>query len=147
MRIIIAVALVLLVAGCVSETAKTQQRYSSVERVIDGDTIKMDNGDTIRLLGINAPDKKEKLYEESSERLAHLVLGKYVRMENDSVNRDGYKRLLRYIFVNNTLVNAEMIREGYAKSYLLQTNLRYAKRLTDAEGYAKSNKLGMWSGN
>ena len=143
MKFIIILALALLATTAIF--SQQQTRAVSVSHVFDGDTIKLSTGQAIRLVGINAPEKGEPLYEESSEKLSDLVLGKEIEMESDSVNRDRYNRLLRYLFVNGVNVNIELVRNGYARAYLLQNNMKYSGEIQEAENYAKKNNLGMWS--
>ena len=149
MRFITALLItIVLASGCVAQQdSRPDLTADYVEKVIDGDTLEMHSGERIRLLGIDTPERGEFLYEEASDRLSELVLGKYVRLESDAVERDAYGRLLRYIFINNTLVNYVLVKEGYAEIYLPQEGTKYEKRLIEAEDYAMQNRLGIWSGN
>jgi len=113
---------------------------SVVVRVIDGDTFVLDNGEKVRLLGINAPEKGQRCYDEATNALKDLVEGKKVRLEKDKVDRDVYGRLLRYVFVDNTFVNAELLRQGYAFPYFNDV-YRYRKELEEA---AKVRKGCIW---
>ena len=88
-----------------------------VSRIIDGDTFEMSSGEIIRLLCINAPEKGEKGYEESTEFLELLILNKEVKLESDISNKDVYGRLLRYVFLNETFINKEMVKSGNAKVF------------------------------
>ena len=83
-----------------------------VSSVIAGDTIKLDNGEIVRLIGINAPEKGEKCYEESIGHFTSLVEGKEVTLERDVENRGQYGRLLRYVFVRGIHVNVNMVEQG-----------------------------------
>ena len=86
-KLIILVTLfsLILISGCefyevpVSEKILDQ---SVVIRVIDGDTVKLANGETVRLLHINAAEKGEKCYEEAKTRLEALVLEKKIWLES-----------------------------------------------------------------
>mgnify|MGYP006424172801 FL=1 len=51
--------------------------------VIDGDTLKIDSLEKIRLSGINTPEKKECHYQESKEKLNELVSNKSIYLEKD----------------------------------------------------------------
>ncbi len=126
-------------------SSKGQEEALHVSHVVDGDTVKLSTGQYIRLVGINAPDRGERLYNESTAKLSELVLGKELSTESDSVNRDQYQRLLRYLFVNDVNANIELVRGGYARSYLLQKDMKYAREIMEAEKYAKANRLGIWS--
>ena len=77
-----------------------------VSRVIDGDTIDLDNGDRVRLVQIDAPESGEECYAAKSGRLLRQLLpvGSEVRLEADRRldKVDRYGRLLRYVFVSGT---------------------------------------------
>ena len=94
-----------------------------VTEVIDGDTVVLDNGEHVRYLGIDTPEihhptKPKQCYgEEAAKRNQELVEGKYVFLERDKEDRDKYNRLLRYVYVGFTSINAELVREGFAYSY------------------------------
>lgn len=131
--------LALLISLC----AQSYEKAIVVE-VIDGDTVRLENGELVRLIGINAPEKGQRFYEEAKSRLEELVKGKEVLMEKDFRDRDKYGRLLRYVYVNGTFVNLLMVKEGLASAYLIE-NLKYEKELRRAEEEAKSSKLGIWN--
>ncbi|MGB2842733.1 MAG: hypothetical protein WBC40_09725 [Halobacteriota archaeon] len=83
---IIAVVVVVMFAGCVEEeglvstplptaTLSPAPEITSaiVSRIIDGDTIELQNGERVRLLGINTPEKGQPYYEEATNRLKELI--------------------------------------------------------------------------
>ena len=87
-----------------------------VERVIDGDTAVI-NGTSVRLLGINSPEKGEGFYMEAKNFLEERVLEKEVRLVFGKEKFDLYKRKLAYLFVGSQNVNLESVREGYSNFY------------------------------
>ncbi len=115
-----------------------------VSKVIDGDTVKLENGETVRLLGINTPEMGQPYYEESTSRLKELIEGKEVVLEKDVDNMDQYGRLLRYIFLNGENINVKLVREGLATVYIISPNVKYETELKDAENEAKNLKLNIW---
>lgn len=115
-----------------------------ISKVIDGDTIKLKTGETVRLLGINAPEKGQPYYEEATNRLKELVEGKEVALERDIDDKDKYGRLLRYIFVNGENINVELIREGLATLYIVPPNFKYRYELEQAQNEAKTLKRNIW---
>ncbi len=123
----------------------TSHTLVTVVRVIDGDTFRLANGKTVRLIGIDAPEKGQYYYEEAREKLKELIEGKKVVLEADISNSDKLNRLLRYVFVNNLFVNLELVKEGYANVYIVSPNEKYSSELLKAEEYARKNKLGLWN--
>jgi micrococcal nuclease len=65
-----------------------------VKRVIDGDTIVLNNGEKVRYIGIDTPERDEDYYNKAKEFNKKLVEGKTVRLETDVQQRDRYGRLL-----------------------------------------------------
>ncbi len=95
-----------------------------VTRVLDGDTIVLDNGETVRLIGVDAPEihhpeiPVQRFGEEATEFLRRFAEGFECTLEYESNDiRDQYGRLLAYVFVEDRLANPEMIRRGYAYAY------------------------------
>ena len=87
-----------------------------VGRVIDGDTFVIGNK-SIRLLGINTPERGEYLYAEAKKYLEDLVLNKSVKLEFGKERYDKYYRTLAYIYYNNENVNLKLVRNGFANFY------------------------------
>jgi len=121
--------------------------------VIDGDTIEVNIADTIykvRYIGIDAPELDDKqvefsaLAQEATRYNRQLVDGKTVRLEKDISETDKYGRLLRYVYIGDTFVNAELVRQGlaWAKSYPPDT--KYQETLEKAEAEARQNKIWIW---
>jgi len=99
-----------------------------ISRVIDGDTI-VANNYSIRLLGINAPEKGERFYFETKELLENLVLDKKVELE--IYGKDRYHRKLAYVYIDGINVNIELVKKGFANVYLLDKR-KYEKELKEA---------------
>ncbi|MBT3405152.1 hypothetical protein HN832_04490 [archaeon] len=93
-----------------------QREFGIVERVVDGDTIII-NGTSIRLLGINTPERGEKYYLEAKEFLEKIILNKTIELKFGKEKYDRYQRILAYVFYKNANVNLELVDEGYANYY------------------------------
>ena len=91
--------------------------YVEVTRIIDGDTIEVDDNETIRLLGINTPERGEKYYKEAKEFLEMVLMNKTIKLEFGKDKKDKYGRTLAYIFRDSSNVNKELVDEGYANYY------------------------------
>ncbi len=113
-----------------------------VTKVIDGDTVIVEGGYSVRLLGIDTDERGEPCYEEAKEYLEDLVLGREVRLERDEEDVDKYGRCLRYIFVDGKNVNLELVRKGLAVARFYLPNVKYHKEITNAEEMAIKEKIG-----
>ncbi len=125
---------------------------SAVRRAIDGDTIELESGETVRYIGVDTPEsvhpKKpiECFGVEAAQKNAALVEGKAVRLERDVSERDRYGRLLRYVYVGDTFVNEELVRQGFAHALTYPPDVRYQDRFREAERDARAAGRGLWSG-
>lgn len=117
---------------------------ATIVRVIDGDTVVLDNGERVRLLGIDTPERGQFLYQESTDYLVERVEGKKVFLAKGPEDRDKYDRLLRYIYIDNNLVNIELVEKGLATAYIFDEG-ELTDEIIQAELQAKENKLGIWS--
>jgi micrococcal nuclease len=122
----------------------------TVERVIDGDTLVLDNGQTIRLIGVDTPETNhpeiplQRFGKEATEFTRRMVEGMKVTLEPKELSEDSYGRKLAYVFVNNVLVNKEIIRRGYGYAYRRFPHPRM-KEFIAAEREARSKQYGLWN--
>jgi len=115
-----------------------------IVKVLDGDTVELQDGQRVRLLGINTPEKGQSHYNEATERLKDLVLDKSVLIEDDESDIDKYRRLLRHLYIDGENVGTILLREGYANAFFISPDLKYMKEFEQAEKYAEENELGIW---
>jgi len=135
-----------------------------VKRVVDGDTILLETGERVRLIGIDTPElhESDKLYRDASrtrqdistiqklgrrayEFTRNLVEGKRVSLEFDVEKRDRYKRLLAYVYLKDgTFVNAEIVKQGYASLMTFPPNVKYADLFLKLYREARENRRGLW---
>jgi len=137
------ILLILLLSGCISppETAK-------VTRVIDGDTVTIEGNYRVRYIGIDTPEVYPKVEEygiEAWEANRRLVEGKEVRLERDATEKDKYGRLLRYVYVDDVFVNAELVRQGLAEAKSYPPDTKYQNHLDKLETEARLAGRGMWA--
>ncbi|MFA5049068.1 MAG: thermonuclease family protein [Patescibacteria group bacterium] len=83
--------------------------------------------------------------KEASAKNTELVLGKTVRMEKDISDTDKYGRYLRYIYVDDIMINKELVRLGYAKVATYPPDVKYVTVFLNAERDARDNKRGLWA--
>jgi len=88
-----------------------------VNRVIDGDTLVIHDNESVRLLGINSPEKNEKYYQEAKEFLNKKTLNKTITLKFGKDKHDRYGRLLAYVFFDGKNINLELVEEGLANFY------------------------------
>jgi micrococcal nuclease len=121
-----------------------------VKKVIDGDTVQLDTGETVRYLGIDSPEVFTKeggaeFYAREATRYnKKLVFMKKIRLEFDVEKKDQYGRLLAYVFVKDVFVNAELVRHGYAKAYIKPPNIKYKDILLANQKKAMDEEKGLW---
>jgi len=124
-----------------------------VKKIIDGDTIQLENGDVVRYLGIDAPElytkgKGPEFYAQEAARYnKRLVFLKKVRLEFDAEKKDSYGRILAYVFVKNIFVNAELVKLGYARANIKPPNLKYKDMLLALQQKAIEEERGLWQEN
>jgi len=116
-----------------------------VQTVIDGDTLRLENGERVRLIGINAPERGQPYYEEATAALTELTLGQRVRLERDVSERDQYDRRLAYVYVGGVMANEELVARGLAKAYPFAPDTSKEDIFRRAELAAQATDQGMWS--
>jgi len=123
---------------------------ANVVDVIDGDTIKIEDGRIIQYIGIDAPEMEippagQPFYgKEALEFNKKLVQGKRVTVVLDEQIMDVKGRTLGYVFVRGIFVNSEIVKNGLARVATHPPNVRYEDVLIEAEKDARKNKRGMW---
>lgn len=127
-----------------AESTQDPQTEFKVSEVLDGDSIVLENGVEVRLIGINASEMGQNCYIEAKNKLEELVKEKTARLEKDVSDTDQYGRLLRYVYIGNIFVNLEMVRFGYATAYEYPPDTKYSVQIAQAEEEAKQNKDCLW---
>ena len=121
-----------------------------VERVVDGDTLALDGGEKIRLIGVDTPESVdprrpvERFGKEASAFTRRMAEGQRVRLEFGDEPRDRYGRTLAFVWLEDgTFLNAEIIRQGYGHAYT-RFPFRYADEFRALEREARENRRGLW---
>jgi micrococcal nuclease len=130
-----------------------------VAEVIDGDTLLLDNGTSVRLIGIDTPEIRRKTPQGFIEDPAPFSLeaklfvqekaeGKSCRIELDIDKYDKYGRLLGYCFIQDgdqeIFLNQELLSQGYAVLYTYPPNTRYVEVFVQAQREARLQERGLW---
>jgi len=134
----------------ITRTPTPDRNLGRVVDVLSADTIKVDlNGKevTVKYLDITAPSASaaQPFAAEALDINRLLVGGKTVRLEQDVTNTDDNGNLLRYVYVGDTQINEEMLRQGAARLSLTPSDTKYGARLQQVEQAARLNKIGLWS--
>ena len=146
---ILVLLLLILIISCAAPSATPL-----VTRIIDGDTIEVQIDGAIykvRYIGIDAPELDDTraefcaLAQEATRYNQQLVRGKTVRMEKDISETDKYGRLLRYVYVDDVFVNAELVRQGLAWAKVYEPDIKYQDTLEKAEAEARESGRGIWA--
>jgi micrococcal nuclease len=147
--------LALLLLTAVAAGAQPQTIEGVVVRVVDGDTIHVrleSRVETVRYIGVDTPEVRhptrgaEPGGREASAVNRELVDGKRVHLELDVRSRDRNGRLLAYVWVDGVMVNAELVRRGYAQVMTVPPNVRYQKLFLDLQRAARQSGRGLWGG-
>lgn len=126
-----------------------------VTEVVDGDTIKISNNKTIRLVGIDTPETVDPrrpvgcFGKEASNETKGLLTNKEVILQKDVSEVDKYKRLLRYVYLpldngQTLFVNDYLVREGFAKVLTYPPDVKFNEQFRQAEQEARENNRGLW---
>ena len=140
-------------------TNSLAEEISGIPKVVDGDTVHIDNY-KLRLEGIDAPEMRQECKKEffkisflisftfykdyncgrvSKEKLITKINTSEIKCISSS--KDRYKRYIATCFKGKTNLNQWMVRNGFAIAYR-----RYSKKYVPDEVLAKENKLGLWQG-
>jgi micrococcal nuclease len=145
-------------------TLPGQDGFYYVARAVDGDTLKLSNGERVRLIGIDTPElhyseKLERDAKRSRRDMAEiqelgrkaadftrsLCEGKRVKLESDVTKKDRYGRRLAYVYLEDgTFVNAKIVEEGYAQVMTIPPNVRYSDTFLRLQREARGKGKGLW---
>lgn len=122
-----------------------------VKRVIDGDTIELEDGQKVRYIGINTPETVDPRLpiqcfgKEASDENKKLVENKVVRLEKDISETDKYGRLLRYVYTDNIFINDYLVKNGFARASTFPPDVKFAQLFLTSEKEARTNNTGLWN--
>lgn len=128
-----------------------QGAQAFVKRAVDGDTLLLDDGRRVRLLGVDTPETKREgtpiqpWGPEAHAYTERLVEGRAVRLQFDKERHDKYGRVLAYVYADDTFLNEELLRAGLGRAIL---NHPYSdamkRRFRKAEQEARQAHRGIW---
>lgn len=134
--------------GC-SEAAPCGPNQAVVSRVIDGDTVELEGGETVRYLLVDTPEVRGKSAAcygaEARDFNATLVKERKVELGYDEECRDRFGRLLAYVFASGRELNSLLVERGYACVLHIPPNgTGRAKEFRALEQQAKEAGRGLW---
>jgi micrococcal nuclease len=159
-------AVLALALGVLGAARPPDMPTGRVVAVGDGDTITVQLGDhreRVRLIGVDSPELHEsaKLDRDAARSrrsrrdiqadggrarayTAEHLLGRTVALERDVETRDRYGRLLAYVWLEGTLFNVELVRDGWARTLTVPPNVRHVDELVAAQREARAARRGLW---
>lgn len=151
--ILLVLSAILTLSGCTLEAVNTASKGVLVERVVDGDTFVLEDGQRVRLIGVDTPEsvhpdksKNTEFGKTASAFAKEALEGKRVILEKDVSDTDRYGRLLRYVYLEDgTFFNEYLVKEGYAKVYTYPPDVKFSDVFVEAERYARENNKGLWA--
>jgi micrococcal nuclease len=144
----------LLFLPLILASASAQTDDCAVVHVVDGDTIHVQCGarvEKVRYIGIDAPEIHHPTWgaepggREAAALNRRLVGGRHVRLELDVRARDQYGRLLAFVWAGDLMVNAELVRLGYAQVMTVPPNVRYQALFLKLQREARAAGRGLWA--
>lgn len=142
------IIILLALVGCAEVLEELEQAIGDegyVVNVIDGDTIDVEiDGEIyrVRYIGANTPERDEPCYEAAKNANRALVERKTVRLVRDVSDTDRYGRLLRYVYVGDVFVNAQLIEDGYAETVRYPPDEKYFDEFVRLELAAAAAEIG-----
>lgn len=136
--------LIQIPAGCAQ--GKTSYSQGSVVQVIDSQTLAVQSGETtlrVSYAGIDVPAKGTAA-DAAVQKARDLLEGRQVLLVKDTSEQDAAGRLVRYVFSGETLVNAELVRQGLASVQPGSPDQSCVAVFQQAEQQARAQRLGIW---
>ena len=129
---------------------------AEVVRVVDGDTIRVrldGRTERVRYIGVDTPESVKpgspvQCYaKRAAAANAALVAGRSVRLVGDVERRDRYGRLLAYVYrePDGAFVNAQLVRDGYARTLRIAPNVAHAGEFARLAQSARRDGRGLWA--
>lgn len=115
--------------------------------VLDGNTIRVQiegRESIVRYIGVELPPLSDPFHDVINSVNERWVGGRFVELEADDNDMDPEGRLLRYVWVDNAMVNAALLAAGLGRSVTRSPNDRYSRQFTQLEQNAQNDGLGLW---
>ncbi|HEX7006463.1 MAG TPA: thermonuclease family protein [Alphaproteobacteria bacterium] len=150
---------VVLAAPCALAAPPTGEGGGTVAEIIDGATLRLDDGGVVRLVGIDAPEpppgrsSRGRWPHEAEARAAleAFALGKRVILLQDGTREDRHGRRLAHVHVvgaggeEDLWLQGEMLKRGLARVHLAEDNRALAAEMLAIERAARAARRGLWA--
>jgi micrococcal nuclease len=154
--LLLATAVAVLVTRGGEHPRATTFGRAQVLRVVDGDTIRVRLGghtERVRYIGVDTPESVKPgtpvqcFAKRAAAANAALVAGRSVRLVGDIEQRDRYGRLLAYVYrePDGAFVNAQLVRDGYARTLTIAPNVAHARQFAQLAHAARESGRGLWA--
>lgn len=147
-RLFVALATLYATSACAQATPT--RVACTVRTVSDGDTLRCAEGNRVRLLLIDAPERDQEPFGQQARAalLALAPVGSVLYLEYDIQPRDQFGRTLAYVFdAEGVMINDAIVRAGWADVLVYAPNVRYVERIRAARDEARNAKRGLWATN
>lgn len=130
---------------------KGQPNEVLVTRIVDGDTIELDGGEKVRLIGMDTPEtvdprKSVQCFGQAAKEFTqNLLENQWVRLEKDVSTKDRYGRTLAYVWRDNVMINDLLLKEGFARLATYPPDVRYVELFKQSEASARAEQKGLWA--
>ncbi|MFO7482111.1 thermonuclease family protein [Oceanibaculum nanhaiense] len=149
------IAILSLPASLARSDALVRDETARAVEIVDGDTLVLENGREVRLVGLQAPKlplgrrnfRSWPLADESKQALADIALGRELMLAYGGARQDRHERLLAHLFRtgDDLWVQGEMLRLGMARVYSFPDNRAAVADMLALEGEARAARRGIWA--
>lgn len=134
-----------MVLGCVQNDEKEK---ITLTQCVDGDTARFENLGRVRFLYIDTPELNptpQPYAQEAADFTCDLLQNAtHIYIEYDGRKEDDYGRVLGWIWVDDKLLQEEIVKAGYVNRFYNYNHVKYKARIDKAYEEAKQNKVGMF---
>ncbi len=139
----------LLLGACQPSTISPVKTLVQVDRAISGNTIELSNKQRVRLIGLDAPSWEQKPWGNAAKERLDAIIQQHHRQFSLELETSDIKatdgRQYGYLWHNNLLINAQLIKEGHALAVTKHANPQYEQQLVQAQVYARLTGVGIWN--
>lgn len=131
--------------------AQSVREKVKILKAYDGDSILLADGREVRLLGVDAPEihhptlPEQRFGKEAAEFVRELAEGKEAELEFEEDNKkDKYNRTIAYVYIGDKLLNAELLKNGFAYVYV-KYPFRLKEEFIKYQQDAIKARKGLWN--